>query len=352
MREYLELTRRATRQAPIVVASYPGEWAVLDFASAPGSERVWVEGARWNVLRDLEIRNSAAQSVFITGADTEHNTFVNVVSLNSNGSGFQIYRGSSQHFFECLAVFTRRPQVPGDADGFATGGRGGPSSQNRLYRCIAVDAPDDGFDSWEADHTTWIGCWAIRAGIFGGNGNGFKAGPGPGAPNTIWQEVPPPRRRNRAYGALHFNVALDCTAGGFDSNGGMDNEFLHNTAIGSPVAFASYPVSGRTRGVNVLRNNLALGRVVRSGEVLQQRNSWNASTDVTVTRGDFRTLALPRTAEFLGLTGSQAYRMLTVGRYADLARLRASSDAVDAGRLLGVSHAGARPDLGAFEVGF
>jgi hypothetical protein len=346
--DYVTLKKKATKDNPITLMSYPGEWAILNFAVAKQNPCVRLDGAEWHVVRDLEIRNSPAQGVLLIGKDTRHNTFVNVVARDSNGSGFQIYQGSYNRFFDCLAVFTRSPDVPGDADGFGSIGRGGPSRGNRFYRCVAVDAPDDGFDAWEGDHTTFVACWAIRAGRFGGNGNGFKLGPGPGASNSIWAKVPPRAKRNRTFGSARFNLAIDCAETGFDGNGGMDTELVHNTSFGNKTDFASYPVSRATRGTNTLINNLGEGNVVATGSIREQRNSWNLGFDTSAQ--DFESVVAPATQEFHGLTGRQAYQMLMSGPYARLFRLRAGSSAIDAGAQVDISHHGLRPDLGAFEA--
>jgi hypothetical protein len=343
------LSVSGTAQRPITVMSAPGEWAVLDFTNAPAGARMWMENVHFNVVRDLEVANSRGQGFFIAEGSSD-NIFVNVVVRDPNGSAFQIFRGSRNRFFECLALFTRSSaQTPGDADGMGSIGRGGPSVGNQFIRCVAVDAPDDGFDSWEGAQTTFIGNWVIRAGRHGGNGNGFKAGPGPGAPNSVWNPPAPADTRGQAKGLLRRNAALDCTGAGFDANGGAQSRFEHNTAHGNAMDFAIYANDNPTSTTNILVNNLSIKKspgVLQNAQ--QTTNAWNTPPGITLTAADFLSTTAPPTSAFVGKSGTAAWRMLWDGEYASLLRPKPGTPSLDQGTDVGEPTRG-KPDLGAFE---
>lgn len=335
---------------PVTVMGYPGEWPILNFG---GTGRVWMNGAQWMVIRDLEIQNSDSHGFYLVGKDgkdpASDNKFVNIVSRNSQLTAWAVTHGSRNEIWYSLAIWTGSVSTPGDADGFGPGGQEGYSEGNACYGCVSVDAPDDGFDTWQSYQTTLIACTSIRAGYWGGNGNGFKLGRGL-PPEGAWTHAPSSEwYLSRA--TVRACLALDSTAAGFDSNAGADSDVLHCTALnngGSEFGFVRAgdnptPLPGGNIETNLLRNNVALGAVsIHSAtSALDVTNSWNGGT--TIVAGDFESVTAPPTSAFSGLTGQEAFALIETGAYAALGRLATGATPIGAATDLGYGD-----DQGAF----
>jgi hypothetical protein len=340
-----------TEGNPVTVMGYPGEWPVLNLN---GAGRVWMNGAQWMVVRDLEIQNSDSHGFYLTGQDAKDpasdNKFVNIVSRNSELTGWAVVYGSRNKIWYSLSIWTGAVSAPGDADGFGPGGQIGYSEGNACYGCVAVDAPDDGFDTWQAYQTELIACTSIRAGEYGGNGNGFKLGRGL-PPEGTWTHSPD-SEWYLSRSEVRACLAVDNDNSGFDSNTGADSDVLHCTALnnggnefdfvragGNPTALPSGNIE-----TNLLRNNLALGAVsIHTATLaLDVTNSWN-DNPATVVAGDFQSVTAPPTSAFASLTGEEAFALIESGAYASLGRLASGATPIGEATDLGYG-----TDQGAF----
>jgi hypothetical protein len=335
---YIYLDKSGTENAPITFMSHPGEWAVLDFSGLKGgidTERIYFDGADWTVLRDLEIYKSPQQGIYLED-DANNNFFINLVIKESWGSGFQIYKGSRNLVMCSDALGSGRNNTvdPGNSDGFGSVGQGGPSRHNRFYYNLADQNTDDGFDSWVSQRSVFIGNISSNNGYNGGNGVGFKLGPGP-VPNnrfgitTGWTTDPPRSEWYQSKGLIRRNIAYG-NSSGFENNSGASSVLDNNTAWDNEEDFVMYKNDNNpNNALNTLQNNLSYqGGLQYLGSITEKNNSWNLS----VTNPGFESLTASNAA-FLSLSSA--------------------SPVIDRGALLPwiKVYRGAAPDLGALELG-
>jgi hypothetical protein len=333
---YVYLEKSGKESAPITFMSHPGEWAILDFSSLQGdtdTERIYFDGADWIVLRDLEIYKSPQQGIYLED-DANNNFFINLVIKESWGSGLQIYKGSRNTVMCSDAIDNGKNNTvdPGNSDGFGSVGQGGSSISNKFYYNLSDRNTDDGFDSWASQRSVFVRNVSSNNGYNGGNGIGFKLGPGPVPQSLIatgWGTDPPRRDWFQANGIIRRNVAYGNSAG-FENNSGAGNVLDNNTAWNNDENFVMYKNNNNpNNALNTLRNNLSYGgRLQYLSSTKELTNSWNLS----VTNPRFASL-IPSNAGFLSLTSS--------------------SPAIDKGTKLSwiMSYAGSAPDLGALELG-
>ncbi len=327
-----EMDISGTPDAPITIASYPGEWAVFDGSGAPDGVKFRVTGS-WLIFRHFEVRNGPSDGVLITeGAG--HNVFEHIVSHHNHFAGFELEYGAHDNVLRnCDAYANFDADTYGEhADGFGVKFGVGPG--NRLVHCRAWNNADDGFDLWEAGASVRLeGCWAYGNGFdrwgvganFAGDGNGFKLGPG--GP------------------VVTHCVAWDNARRGFDFNDAAEPEMLYNnTSYRNPVGFNFHGAA------HVLRNNLSFadGALSLGPEVDDRFNSWNlpltagrATRGVRITAADFLSLDDASARGPRQPDGALPFTLFL--------HLRPTSDLVDAGVDIGEPWLGAAPDLGAFE---
>ena len=290
-----------TASTPIVWASYPGEWAILDGSSHPklASKSVSVS-ADYNIFAYFEIRDGPNRGMLVLGSD---NLLTGLVSHGHNGQGIQNF-GGNRNRYEFLTIYDNFDEVnargePGqDADGIqiSTGDR------NVISHVVSYGNSDDGFDTWQATNTLIEYSIAHSNGRGSyGDGNGFKAG-GPADNRTV----------------VRNSIAFNNRARGFTDNSGRYSAFLNNTAFNNKgVAFQG----GST---TTFINNLSVGGRLDVSGSRQEHNSWNLGiTDARVLSTD------PANPNFLSLAPN--------------------SLAIDAGVDVGYGYSGRAPDLGALE---
>ena len=298
----VKFTRSGTASAPIVWASYPGEWAILDGSNqepAVSTHRMWVDGASWNVFANFEVRNGPRQGIFVINAND--NVFHGLVSHGHHGSGVQNYSGNRNRYeyvvaydnFDVIHVDGESGQ---DADGIGLSSGDG----NVLYRVVTYFNSDDGIDAWKSTNTVIDGAVAFDNGRGShGNGNGIKAGGG-----------------IDNYTIVQNSLAFHNKAVGITNNSGRYMWFYNNTSFDNVgPAF----VAGATV---VLRNNIGLGSRLSISGADSSHNTWDLGiTDARFVSTD------PAHEQFLSL--------------------RIDSPAVDAGVNVGLASADGAPDLGA-----
>jgi hypothetical protein len=296
---------------------------------------VYLDGADWIVIRDLEIYNSPQQGIVITN-NANHNRIVNVVLNESWGGGLLIYQGSHNQVYCSDAIDNGKNNTidPGNSDGFGSTGHGGRSVNNRFYFNVAVHNTDDGFDSWVGQGSVYIGNVSINNGYNGGDGSGFKLGPGPVPDNifgigTGWSTDPPQADWFQSKAIVRRNISYGNIVG-FDSNSGAGITVDNNTAWKNQRNYVFYKnQSNPNNAINTLNNNISYqGSPLTLQFTQQTTNNWNLS----IPNPGFNSL-LPSNPSFLSLSST--------------------SPVMDRGTVLPWINAykGTAPDLGALELG-
>lgn len=266
-----------TVDRPIVFESYPGECAILDGTGRSTSSRVRFEGARFNVFRNFEVRNSPAQGIYLNSA---HDNLITNVHTHDNAlSGIQNVAGDRNRFAFFITHDNFDPPYGGNADGIGISS----GNYNRIDHCVSFRNSDDGVDTWKSTNSVVDRCISFENGFQGGDGNGFKAGGASLTVNTV----------------VRNSIAFGNKMQGFNYNSGRNVTFENNTSFdngyyGYIAAYAS------------LRNNLAYADARRAwqddGSNSQAGNSWNLNVG-----NPYFVSTDPRSPEFLTLsTGSAA----------------------------------------------
>lgn len=304
-----------TNAAPITWRSYPGEIAVLDGTGGSVVTAVLrLYGVHWNIVQNLEVRNSLAAGVAVGQGSTD-NTLDNLWTHDHEGSGVGmsdshrtgIVHVTSEDNFDVVTLGE-------NADGFAASSGG----DNELWYCVARHNSDDGFDFWESTGNVARGCVASENGYgTDGNGNGFKLGGATAGGGNLLENCV-------AYDNLHCGFTSNTASGNTPNT--LHNCTAYNTIADDGRNFRMYGEA------HVLRNNLEYGAahpVQMEAIVDHEFNSWNLA--LTLNDNDFVSLdPLDLQTTFL--------------------RLAPGSPAIDAGTDVGLPFAGTAPDLGAFET--
>jgi len=168
-----------TPSNPITYEAYPNEKVVFDGSLATdaslGGDGSWEPPlvhiyGNWNILRNIEVRNSPGSGILVYGADV---ILDHVETHHNRGVGANTV-GDRCQFLYCVSHDNIDPQatIPGgDADGL---GASAPSSGSYFLGCVAYGNSDDGFDLWGSTGNTVENCVAYGNGLLQGNGQGFK----------------------------------------------------------------------------------------------------------------------------------------------------------------------------------
>ncbi len=272
--------RSGTAEAPIVIESYPGEWAVLegefrDEATIRDHHRYHYgfridRGSNHVHLRRLEVRYMGGSGVGVHGS---HNLVEGVVTHHNVLSGIEVYGGEWREddpdfvlpYPEGFNVIRDNVshhnsdvfiESQGDnADGISvSSGRFNRIEHNRVYA-----NSDDGIDTWRSNDS-YVAYNLVSDNGRGprGNGSGIKAG---GNNN--------PDAGNGRRTVVEHNLAWDNRARGFDYNAGRNVLFRYNTAFRN--AAAGFTGDGDTR---LLRNIAYQSGPPLRGRGQQRENSW------------------------------------------------------------------------------
>lgn len=303
----VSFTTSGTASQPIVWASYPGEWAIFDGtgkSKGTDQDRMWVDGADYNVFANFEVRNGPRQGIYVINGAND-NLFTGLVVHGNNGSGVQNVN-SNRNRYEYLTLYDNFDEVhPSGKAGEDADGIGISSGdRNVISHVLSYRNSDDGIDAWKSTNTLIEYSVSHSNGRgSNGNGNGFKAGGG--VDN---------------YTVVRHSIAYNNKAIGFTSNSGRHITFVNNTAFNN----GQYAFLGHN--TITFRNNLAVGGTAMVTSSTQERNNWNLGVN------DPRFVSTdPASADFLAL--------------------RPDSAAIDAGVNAGYAFSGSAPDLGALEYG-
>lgn len=312
----IRITSNGTAEAPIVLAAYPGEHAIIDGSNMLVEKPlVRLTASHWH-LRDLEIRAGPTFGVLLMNA--EHNVLERLETHGNGHSGVHLGEGASFNFIiDCRSHDNFDPASGGEnADGFAIKHR--TAVGNTVLRSAAWNNSDDGFDLLDSPPQRIDQSVAFRNGLRqdgtpypNGNGNGFKLGIGAG------------RYEPGGGHLVTRSVAWGNEVWGFNSNNGtIPITLLNNTAWGNGEYDFFF-----NKAAHVLINNLSHdGKNWTSSEVTVERNSWQLG----LANSPFRSVD-PVDPHFLWLIPGGV--------------------AVDEGRDVGLEYTGDAPDLGALELG-
>ena len=310
-KEYVRFLNSGSPTNPIVFEPYPGEHVVIDGSLVPtdldnlGHHRPLLKVVGNHItLRGLEAINAALDTVLITGT---HATLENLHIHHGYRSGIRLVETWDARILNSIIDHMFDYGSEGqDADCISVSGDG-PGGRHTFKNNTLFDCSDDGLDTWKSTGNLIEGNIAHHMGQgLGGNGFGFKLGPGGG-------------------NIVRFNISHNNRTGGFTTNGAGFNRLYNNTAFRNPVSnFVAYTLP------NSLINNLsAEGEVVIEATSVHRKNSWNFGiVDPAFVSTD------PASLKFLHL--SPISLAIDAGLDAGFARL-------------GLTYIGTAPDLGAYE---
>jgi len=269
-----------TAERPVVIESYPGEWAVLEggYSSAEDYEEdahqyyygIRIDsGAEYVYVRRLEVRYMGNAGIgirgshnLVEGCELHHNTYAGVEIYGGEWreddpdftlpypEGYNTVRDNVIH--DNADVYM--PTQGDSADGVAvSSGRYNRVLYNRVY-----GNSDDGIDTWRSNDS-YVAFNLVYANGRGerGNGNGIKAG----------GNLDPEARTGLRAVVVH-NLAWDNRARGFDYNAGKDVLFAYNTAYRN----ATYGFLGGN-DTRMLRN-IAVDNGTNASGGIWEENSW------------------------------------------------------------------------------
>ena len=236
---------------PIVVESHPGECAIFDGSALQSAQRIRLIEVRHVVLRNIEVRNSRSEGIFMLGS---HDVVISHVRTHHNrASGILSMRGDRNLFAYVIAHDNVDLPLGGDADGISISSGDG----NRISYCVSFANSDDGIDTWRSTNTLVERCISFDNGRLRGDGNGFKLGGADLVVGTIVRD----------------SIAFANRVDGFDYNSGRGIELERNTAF----ANGRY---GFVVSHGVLRGNLSVANGAAENAPSERGNelSWNSWT--------------------------------------------------------------------------
>lgn len=347
-----------TSENRIVVMNYPDEIPILDGVNntaanngGPGSRfgivmrrcDYWtLKGLNVTGVVQLEGELGVAGIRFQENAD--HNEIIecNVYSCGGSGISFLydctdnlIYNCDSYDNYDHLSV----PTPGNNSDGIEIADITDTAMINTVRGCRMWDNSDDGMDLMRNEGIVIIdSCWAFYNGVTADYpATGFKLGQAYQDPVTYQREV------TNCIAAYNNSVGFACNVS-YQKMKVYNNIAYHNNSHG----FWWY--IGERGGASILRNNISFGNVAYQYSYIYldtytfDHNNWDAYFDQTgpvASTEDFVTM------DTLGLR----YSRKTGGYLPDInfAKLRSTSDLIDAGTDVGIAYTGILPDLGPFE---
>lgn len=241
-----QITRNTSWTTGVEVFAYGDERPVIDASGLSGSARaLYFASGRREHWKGFEVRDGPGRGVNIEASETHiedfrvHGFQGDGVYIADFGTGAASNKVWDTIVYDLGDGISQGTNVP---DGFVvTGNTGSPSEDNEFVRCVAKNAPDDGFDCYRGRGTRFVDCVASESGYYtngnpAGDGNGFKMG---GSDSDSGD--------NRAIGCL----SVDNRATGF-----THNEAANTTGTDPNVVFAFCTADGNgSRGFNTGGDN-------------------------------------------------------------------------------------------------
>ncbi len=371
----------------MVISGYPGETAILDFRSTPYGTRGLQIGSNCTYLhlRDLTLRYSGKNNLYNEGS---YCLFERLDIYGSADTGCQMKNGghniiknvdSHDNFDYQTMSGGSIANYGGNADGFAD--KQFTGAGNHYIGCRAWNNSDDGWDFYQrvsTSETVIENCICYQNGPatynmqghpryntdknwfdqrngttitsrYGttvtitldrfpnmGNGNGFKLGGDYTQHNVL----------------IHHCLAVGNTVRGFDQNnddGAM--RVFNNTGYANGTNFGFSTGSGTLTIQNNISYPLSAGIATSAATTLMNdHNTWNPGTGVTLTASDFLSLDTTQILQPRLADGDLTLFSLLATGHNTLFHLATGSDLVNAGTDVGLTYTGTAPDLGCFEA--
>ncbi len=334
--------KRGSPANPVCVFNFPNEIPVLNCSKISSTQAnvglLFYECSHF-YLKGLTIRGVSQHNRNIESCGYFFDqggvyTLENCVAHGNDGAGFRGVGIDSLFFINCDAFdnfdVSTTGYIGGQADGFVSC-FASKTSYTHYKGCRSWYNSDDGFDCWENEGVVvFEQCWAFNNGRGDGDGGGFKLG------KTVEDPLAVPQR------ILTNCLAFDNRFIGFNQNdGNVKMVFYNNCAFNN--SWSGFSI-GQFNVEMVVRNNISYknGRTgTFTSRSVNDHNSWNASSDVTLSEADFISL------DTSGVSGQrQPNGELPV---VDFMKLAEGSDLIDAGIDVGLPFSGNAPDFGAFE---
>ena len=345
--------KSGTSSSRITIQNYPGEVPVMDcskMTQASSHFGIRLNNSHYWTIKGLKIKNARQHSVSggATGIDlrTSNNNIIENCEVSyCGGPGITVlYESENNLLKNCDSHHNYDQRTGGEnADGFIIGEisyRTNPRT-NTMKGCRAWDNSDDGFDHYRADGLLiFESCWAWRNGYqpgtdqkaVNGDGNGFKIGEA--NRNGARSETRSLRHMYNCLAVRNYTRGISQEACNFNVR------IFNSHAYGNQQQGFNFPLFNRKDTlVNCISDNNA-GDTFQS---LQYRvNSfWNSDTKIT-------------DADYISVDITQLSRSRKAdGSLPEITafHLTSNSEAIDAGKSVGIPFSGKAPDAGAFENG-
>jgi len=344
--------------------AYPGETPILDGTNVHShfytyKDNTGIKGDEVNYihLKGLHIRNfkqgsGAVDNVYqLLLEDSDNVTIENCSFYNGGGRGVTIRRSGNIDIINCDAYNNYDPYGdsgvdPGD-DGYGFTLVHEVGDNIKLDGCRAWKNGNSGFyDGNNTGYTEYDNCWSFRNGKLQGAGDGFNLG---------W--INECSMTTKRY--IHNCIAVYNNAAGFNDNNSLadansyinEKRYYNNTSYKNLHGFILYePHNNNDDSLEYrrkYRNNIAYQNTTSpitaydGSYYTSENNSWDNGI-ATITDYDFISL------DSTGMSGARQ----SDGSLPDLndfLELSSTSDAVDAGKYVGLSYSGNAPDIGAYE---
>ena len=337
----VSINKIGTAPGAYVIRNYPGERPLFDCSGLNAGKKGFSVTGRYWYIYGIDIMKAKDNGMYITGSDNivEFCTF-----FENEDSGLQLSGGATRNkIINCDSYFNK-DATSENADGFACKLDVGDS--NSFRGCRAWQNSDDGWDGYlrPSDNisTTIDSCWSFRNGYLktgvisgaNGDGNGFKMG---GSDATDL-------RHNQT---LTHCMAFYNRKRGFDQNNNRGSMTLYNN-----TAFAN---AGGNFSMNSISLSAGSVMTVKNCVALNANGSAGTNTFVSgavLQNNSFQQPFSTSLADFVSVdtVGARGPRKAD-GSLPDITfmHLAEGSDLIDGGQDVGLSFAGAAPDLGAFE---
>ncbi len=240
--------KKGTAQKPVIIESYPGEWAVIKgkFVSGEyakthlGSRHVGIKViGEYAYIRKLEVMHMGYEGIkllyashnIVEGCKLHNNLLPGVVAYGGEWHedspqysipykyGYNIIRDNIVHDNSDVGLGAKNAQG-GDADGGNADGIAISSGKfNRVIHNTVYHNSDDGIDTWRSNDSYVAYNLVYDNGLAQGDGNGIKAGGN--------------NNRNAGNGlraVVEHNISFANKRRGFDFNSGINVVFRYNTS--------------------------------------------------------------------------------------------------------------------------
>jgi hypothetical protein len=244
-------------------------------ASAPDGP-VWFRSGGWEHWKGFEFTGGrAALGYSVIHVQNSHNTKLEDLWIDRNPMGDGMYLESSNDVVVQDVLYWHNGALSDAStnagDGFTSGGTP-PGLRNVFVRCVAIDAPDDGFDMFYGEKVQIIDSVSLRAGYFwdgssAADGSGYKLGGDAGT-----------RGETRGGTILIGSVAALSRATNIShwQAVGKARTLVHNTAYASRGHnFGVIPIAGE----KVTSNLSHAGATRADWATTGSWNHWNGGSD-------------------------------------------------------------------------